>query len=146
MIARRINREEILWLTRGITVAARKLGLIPAEATVAYQRGSTTNGHAPAVMVMTRNGHIPVSFLPSFTCRHTARDVHLALTSTLLALDVLAERESTPPAPDMDAEEYNVVMDALMARLAYAPSYAHKQLALVSESIKNKFGRHAPQR
>lgn len=90
---RRISREEILWLTRAITKDARKLGLIPPEATVTYRRGSTTNGHAPEVMVMDRAGHVAVSFLPTFTYRHTARDVHLALSATWLALEAIASRQ-----------------------------------------------------
>lgn len=90
---RQISREEILWVTRSITKDARTLGLIPEEATVTYQRGSNTNGYAPEVMVMDRKGHVPVSFLPTFAPRHTARDVHLALTSTRLALEVLAAKQ-----------------------------------------------------
>lgn len=49
-------------------------------------------------------------------------------------------------APDMTAEEYNVVMDALMARAAAAPNYALKQLLLVADSLRQKFGRHAEHR
>lgn len=91
---RRVNREEIDWLTMSITQSARHLGLIPKDAAVIYSRGSTTNGQPPTVTVRAETGgHIPVSFLPSFTYKHTAKDVHLALTATRLALEVLAAKQ-----------------------------------------------------
>lgn len=93
---RRVSKEEILWLTRAITKDARTLGLIPEEATVSYRRGSVTNGHPPLVMVMaiSPTGHVPVSFLPTFTYKHTAKDVHLALTATRLALEAAATNKA----------------------------------------------------
>lgn len=91
---RRINREEIDWLTMSITQSARQLGLIPKDATVTYGRGSTTNGQPPTVTVRAETGgHIPVSFLPTFTYKHTAKDVHLALTATRLALEAITARQ-----------------------------------------------------
>lgn len=48
--------------------------------------------------------------------------------------------------PDMTGEEYNTVMDALMARVATAPRGMDTTLLATANSIKDKFGRHAPQR
>ena len=45
--------------------------------------------------------------------------------------------------PDLTAEEYNEVMDALMARAATAPDYAITKILTVANSVKDKFGRHA---
>lgn len=53
------------------------------------------------------------------------------------------EGVGTPTPPDLTAEEYNVAMDALMARAATAPGYAIVEILTIADSIKNKFGRHA---
>lgn len=48
--------------------------------------------------------------------------------------------------PDLTAEEYNEVMDALMARAATAPGHDVVRILTIADSIKNKFGRHANHR
>jgi hypothetical protein len=46
----------------------------------------------------------------------------------------------------MTGEEYNTVMDALMARAGSAPRGMDTTLLATANSIKDKFGKHAPQR
>lgn len=46
---------------------------------------------------------------------------------------------AAPPAPDMSAEEYNVVMDALLSR-------ANREDLMIAESLRGKFGKHAAHR
>lgn len=53
------------------------------------------------------------------------------------------EGVGTPTPPDLTAEEYNEVMDALMARAYDAPPYALTKILTVADSVKNKFGRNA---
>lgn len=45
----------------------------------------------------------------------------------------------TPPAPDLNAQEYNTVMDALLHG-------GGRGDLIVAESLRRKFGKHAPQR
>jgi hypothetical protein len=48
--------------------------------------------------------------------------------------------------PDMTGEEYNTVMEALMDRAGSAPRGMSAPLFAIANSIKDKFGKHAPQR
>ena len=49
-----------------------------------------------------------------------------------------------PGNPDLTAEEYNIVMDALMARLCTAPlGFEFNRIIRITDSVKDKFGRHS---
>lgn len=132
------------------------LGLLDEGEELYYQPGH--GGYTPEVRVYTssdRRQFRHTSFTPTFHrgYKTTATDAWIILSATEDALAAAANQyeakaeviASTTP-PDMTAEEYNEVMDALMARVAGAPDYAVTKLLTITDSIKNKFGRHAPQR